>query len=567
MSKKHLFETIILIVCISLLSSFSIPTMAATTTKDVTSQVLNIGNPFTKAKTYARNVWDMQVYNGRIYLGHGDYINNASPIPVIYYDPTSNKFITQYTVNEEQIDKYKVLNGKLYIPGTDARESWDYGNFYTLDNDQWTKFRTIPKANHVFDMTYFNGQLYAAIGATTRDACGLVASKDMGKTWTTVQNTFSSLNDWLDNLFVVNNKLYATGDLIVAPTVSPYTKFRNFLTTDGIKPVVQPYSNSFLPGATLYHNYNMIRSTTINNSLVYLGVSVSGINDQWSPDAMYVATDVGHVRRVVFPTANALPTDIVVRDNTTYVSAYVKNSSNSYTNYVFKSDDLQTWTELFKFNTDTFVRSFEELNGDFYFGLGCDMTTLTPSTGNILKVAKTAYQTPVPAPTPTTTPATVTAPTTATTATTAATVPVPAPNPIPIIIDNTDSDFTSNSTWTISTATSGYYGANYLNDGSSDGDISKWAKWTPNLPESGNYNLYMRWTSGTDRPLAAPLEIKYYGGTDTNKTVNQQKDNGTWVLIGTYNMSAGTDNYVKILCSCPGYTIADAVKFEKVTTK
>lgn len=365
------------------------------TTNDVTSQVVVLGNPFTKA-TFAKNVWDMQVYNGRIYLGHGDYNSNAGPIPVIYYDPCTNKFTTQYTVNEEQIDKYKVLNGKLYIPGTDARESWDYGNFYVMDNDQWTKFRTIPKATHVFDMVIYNGQLYATIGATTRDACGLLVSKDMGKTWATVQNTFSALYDWMSNLFVFNNKLYATGDLVFpSASATALKKFMNFLIIDGGSSVVQPYDNRFFPGATIYHYYDMLRATTFKNNLVYLGVMVTGVNDLWSPEAMYVATSIIQARRVTFPATNCLPTDIVVCpcDNTIYVLTYVKNSTNSYTNIVYKSTDLQNWTELFRFNADTFARSFEELNGDFYFGLGCSLDVLPASTGNILKVAKVAYQT------------------------------------------------------------------------------------------------------------------------------------------------------------------------------
>ena len=392
MRKKHFVKTSTILLCLALLFSVGLSLQTrATTSKDVTSQVELLGNPFKKVP-YARNVWDMQVYNGRIYLGHGDLNRNAGPIPVIYFDPIANEFITQFTVDEEQIEKYKVINGKLYIPGTDATESWTFGNFYAMDDDDlWTKLRTIPKANHVFDMAYYNGNLYASIGATTKDACGLLVSKDMGKTWATVQDNFSALRSWMNNLFVLNNKLYATGDMIVRSSPSSYTKFRNFLIIDENSNSVQPYNNSFLPGATSHHRYNILRAVTVNTNLVYLGVKVTGVNDLWSPDALYVATDINKVRRVVFPLVTALPTDILVRSNTTYVSAYIKNSTTGYTNIVYKSDDLITWTELFRFNTETFARSFEELSGDFYFGLGCNMTDLSASTGNILKVGKTTY--------------------------------------------------------------------------------------------------------------------------------------------------------------------------------
>jgi hypothetical protein len=130
-----------------------------------------------------------------------------------------------------------------------------------------------------------------------------------------------------------------------------------------------------------------------------------------------------------------------------------------------------------------------------------------------------------------------------------------------IIVDNTDSGFTSDTAWATSTAISGYYGSNYAHDGTSGADSAKWAKWTPNIAMTGNYDVYMRWTADPNRPDAAPLEIKYNGGTDTSKTVNQTVDNGTWVKIGTYNLAAGTGNYVKISASDAGYTVADAVKF------
>lgn len=254
MSKKHFLKSTILLLCLAIIFSFNffLQTMAATKAKDITSQVVILGNPFTKS-TFAKNVWDMQLYNGRIYLGSGDCGNNAGATPVIYYDSAANKFITQFTVSEEQIDIYKVLNGKLYIPGTDSTESWDFGNFYTLENDQWTKFRTIPNANHVWDMAYFNGQLYAATGTTKPGKGEVLASKDLGKTWASQvpQNKrFYAINDWATSLLELDNKLYATGTLVIpsVSTISVFGKFSNLLVTGGPSMVAQPYDTRLLPG-------------------------------------------------------------------------------------------------------------------------------------------------------------------------------------------------------------------------------------------------------------------------------------------------------------------------------
>ncbi|MFZ3102543.1 MAG: hypothetical protein WA131_01425 [Desulfitobacteriaceae bacterium] len=392
---RTLKTSTILLLCFTVLFSSSFTTLAATPTKDVTSKVILLGNPFNKA-TFAKNVWDMQVYNGRIYLGSGDCGKNSGATPVIYYDPATKNFATQFKVDEEQIDQYKVLNGKLYIPGTDATESWDFGNFYTMDNDKWTKFRTVPNANHVWDMAFFNGQLYAATGTSKPGKGELLKSTDMGKTWVSQvpqDKRFYAINDWVTSLFELNNNLYATGTFVnpSTSTISIFGKFSNLLVTNNINTIAQPYGSSFLPGVKNNYLFGIKRQTTLGNNLIYLGVRLPGINDLWSPDAMYVATGITPTRRVAFPALNALPTDIVTRGNSVYVLTYIKNSNNSYTNVVYKSDDLKNWTELFRFNTVTFARSFEEIDGDFYFGLGCSYNVLAPSTGSILKVDRTTY--------------------------------------------------------------------------------------------------------------------------------------------------------------------------------
>ena len=163
---------------------------AAPTSMNVTSRLITLGKPMNKA-TYARNVWDMQLFNGRIYIGYGNSSNmqpspNAGPIPVISYDPASKQFINEFTVDEEQINIFKILNGKLYIPGHDARDDWSYGNFYVLNGDKWQKIRSVPNASHVFDLDYFKGNLYSVNGTEGNNSIEQVmVSKDMGLTWET----------------------------------------------------------------------------------------------------------------------------------------------------------------------------------------------------------------------------------------------------------------------------------------------------------------------------------------------------------------------------------------------
>ena len=132
-----------------------------------------------------------------------------------------------------------------------------------------------------------------------------------------------------------------------------------------------------------------------------------------------------------------------------------------------------------------------------------------------------------------------------------------------IVIDNTDSGCTFSAPWTVSTGIAGFYGINY-NYFPTAG--SNWAKWTPVIPEDGNYRIFMRWTATSSRPTAAPVEIKHTEGTSTVK-VNQTLDGGKWNFLGSYQFTAGSSNYAKIICSNGINTIADAVLFEKVPTE
>ncbi len=141
----------------------------------------------------------------------------------------------------------------------------------------------------------------------------------------------------------------------------------------------------------------------------------------------------------------------------------------------------------------------------------------------------------------------------------------PNENNTKIIIDNTDIECTFDSAWSSSKYNPGYYGSNYVTDGNVNTDSTRWAKWTPQITKAGKYRIYMRWTSGTNRPDAAPVIIQH-ADSITHKTVDQvnTKYNGIWYYLGEYKLNIGTESYVKLLATDAGHTIADAVLFEQM---
>jgi fibronectin type 3 domain-containing protein len=128
-----------------------------------------------------------------------------------------------------------------------------------------------------------------------------------------------------------------------------------------------------------------------------------------------------------------------------------------------------------------------------------------------------------------------------------------------VYVDNTAAVATG--TWGGSTSIPGYYGTNYTTDGNTGATGGKSMRYSPNLAVAGAYDVFIRWSSGTNRASNTPVDVNYDGGSNSYR-INQQIDNGVWKYLGTYDFAAGTTGNVLIRNdSANAYVIADAVKF------
>jgi fibronectin type 3 domain-containing protein len=130
--------------------------------------------------------------------------------------------------------------------------------------------------------------------------------------------------------------------------------------------------------------------------------------------------------------------------------------------------------------------------------------------------------------------------------------------PTTVVVDNTAA--TTVGTWTASTLTPGFIGANYVSDGNTNKGNSS-ITFTPNLTAAGTYQVFARWIATSSRATNVPIDIVHQG-TTTTVTANQQKNNAVWVLLGTFTFDAGATSSVTIRTTgTNGYVIADAVEF------
>jgi hypothetical protein len=362
------------------LSLFVVASFGATVqpacVKDVGSRVETMGNPGrklypAKSMAYARNIWDMQAFDGRIYFGMGNS-NNTGPAPnarggqIWSYDPDRNQFKVEFEADEEQVDRFRILNGKLVVPGHDPTDSWEYGNWYRLEPNGWKKHRNIPGGIHCYDMIGFKGKLFAALGTKPHSEF-VVMSEDGGKTW----KGGGILGMRAYSLFTVADNLYVS-------------LYRGVAAYDG-KRFHENIDYEWFPGYSGKKRIRLIvRPVHFKGATIYIGAHLA-TDHQWSPFGLYAAKDPSHVKKIDLPGNHW---DLLVKDGVLYVLSALEadDAKDKVTVRVTATSDLSTWQPLFQYEFPTFARSFEYLDGSFYFGLGCEADDQRPETGRIFRV-------------------------------------------------------------------------------------------------------------------------------------------------------------------------------------
>jgi hypothetical protein len=125
-----------------------------------------------------------------------------------------------------------------------------------------------------------------------------------------------------------------------------------------------------------------------------------------------------------------------------------------------------------------------------------------------------------------------------------------------IIIDNGTAGTRSSGKWSRSSASQSFGGASLL---SASGITDRYF-WTPDLPVTGQYEVWVWWTSRSTRSPQARYKITHANGI-SRLTRDQRSGGGQWQLLGTYSFTAGTVGSVMVSDANGGVVSADAVRF------
>ena len=520
------------------------------------SAVQNLGNPFLgKRNVYARNVWDMQSYGGKIYLGHGDSARNSGRTPVFSLDPHSGQFTNEFTTTSEQVDEFFPIGGELYTLDHDPVGT-NNGNLYCTDGGDWCIKENISGAVHEYSLVEHSGALF--VGGSSGTNGSSVWRNSGGNNWHGTLTGEMELDEsykkllpsnfklWGERAFLlleVKGKLYAVRQGWLSGDLEGKPGFFRFDETRG------QFEQSPVSGATLSGGLNIgnlfevryKRLVKLDDGSV-LTLLVKSINDhQWDPVSLMHVSAIapGGVAALALPD-NAKPYDILRRGNLVYVCAFDASHGQNVVFSLPASNVGRAPTEVLRFDAPTFARSFEEAGGDFYFGLGCDQSPTPAQTGEIWKVSvgnspniprtPNIPQTPnVPTAVPTAVPTSVP---------TAVPTPVPTPMvtpaPVPPIDPETEADGYTNG------LTASYYkgteleGAALLqrmeetvNFRATDGLI---------VPEIGKSNWSARYEGFIEAPITGKIKIWTRSDDGVRLFIGDNKAIDNWTNHGpTWN--------------------------------
>lgn len=162
------------------------PAATATDAAPIGGEIIPLGVPggYVARGSHAR-ITDLQVWQGRIYIAHGDWTLNTGPVRAVAYNPAAGSFLwdEQYTFNEEEIEVFRVYEAALLAPGGDGREDWSFGSLYVKSPGAgWSQLRRLPGGVHVWD-TAISGSLWVAVGSGDGGEGRIWISNDGGSTW------------------------------------------------------------------------------------------------------------------------------------------------------------------------------------------------------------------------------------------------------------------------------------------------------------------------------------------------------------------------------------------------
>jgi len=338
--------------------------------------------------TFNRAIVDLAPFGAKMFIGYGDATYNLgekTPIEFRFFssadDPTAQAAVvngagqgeqqtTPEQSGEEQIDRYRVLDGVLWqagIDSIDADELWTQanttpkgiqGNVYRLVGDTWSKYRSINGGEHVHDVTSWKGALYAVgSGADTRTEfeAGQVFrylwhSADAGQTFDTVERVQVAVAGQGDTRWVT---LLPAGDTLYL------FGYESEFSTNTASLRNAAYDGQSVTPLPAGHTFEKLYASDVQ-SLPGGGAIVTGIDVASSPSkatAGWLRADGSYAALSAFVGSTVVDAAMTETDEVVYLVTAGDQNDDTATSFdvrvlVAPASDPNAVTELIHFTTD-----------------------------------------------------------------------------------------------------------------------------------------------------------------------------------------------------------------------
>jgi hypothetical protein len=132
-----------------------------------------------------------------------------------------------------------------------------------------------------------------------------------------------------------------------------------------------------------------------------------------------------------------------------------------------------------------------------------------------------------------------------------------------IVVDDASPTAQLQGNWAVSSTSGGFFGTGYRYRVAGAGSSS--VSWPfPTSAPAGNYEVFARWTSGSNRASNAAYLVTHAGGS-TLVSIDQRTNGGAWQSLGTFSFKRASDERVTLSDKADGVVIADAIRWVAVS--
>ncbi len=329
---------------------------------------------YSEKQLNSRIPWDMAVFDGKLFVGCGDYDKNTGPCSVWQYDLETCEWSVSGRVDDEAVINFEIIDNQLITTGTDPKATWENGSFYTYNADGWQTDRSVPFGIHMFDIAEFHGQTFYAIG-------------NQNNTQSPVQITSDGVN-------YINAPFYIDGVAVIQNPDYGFSRCYNLFESDNKLFAFCWFSDSnnqpqimgiFKYDGSAFHfvskltdlgaqNLGSSRQLPLNKSITY--------NNKFyfSTGYLYSTNDFETLQKIDIPNDPYVEDLTVSGDNLYILTSTEKNSE--FLNTIWQYNKTDGLKEMYSFPYKQSAISLEKYDDTYFVGIGQITDSATEPTNN-----------------------------------------------------------------------------------------------------------------------------------------------------------------------------------------